>query len=131
MSGTRSTTGDVAKQYVAQVNGAERSLAASVKRIAPGATPDVWARSVRSMRAAVSKLGDDLAAIKPPHAVEHAHQQLVATVRGLATSLAAAAREGSTAAGLPKAKSLLLTAFSQTSAAFTTTIGQINAALPR
>jgi hypothetical protein len=131
MSGTRSTTGNVAKQYVAEVNGAERSLAATVQRIAPGATPDVWARSVRSMRAAVSKLGDDLAAIKPPNAVARAHQQLVGTVRRLAVSLQAAAREGSSAAGLAKAKSLLLNAFSQASTAFTTTIGQINAALPR
>ena len=128
---SHTTTADLAKQYVSQVNGAERSLAAAVQRIAPGATPRVWARSVRSMRAAVSRLGDDLAAIKPPGSVAGAHRQLVATVRQLADKLGAAARQGSSAAGLPKAKSLLSSAFSASSTAFTATIAQINAALPR
>jgi hypothetical protein len=129
--GAKTTTGPAAKQYVSQVNAAERSLVSSVQRIAPGATPPVWARSVRSMQAVVARLGADLASILPPGAVAGAHRRLVATVRQLAAKLGAAARRASTAAGLASARVQLLRAFSAASTAFTTTIGQINAALRR
>jgi hypothetical protein len=127
--GASSSGGVAAKQYVSQVDGAERRLVSAVQQISPGANPGVWVSSVKAMRAGVSKLGADLAAIKPPGLVAAAHERLVAVVRRLADRLGAAAHTAGNPARLAMAKAQLLQAFTDASNAFTGTISQINGAL--
>jgi hypothetical protein len=128
-SATSSSGGVAAKQYVSQVDGAERRLVSAVQQISPGANPAVWVSSVKAMRAGVSKLGADLAAIKPPGVVATAHRRLVAVVRRLADRLGAAAHTAGDPARLQVAKAQLLRAFTDASNAFTATISKINVAL--
>jgi hypothetical protein len=128
-SGAGSSGGVAAKPYVSQVDSAERRLVSAVQQISPGGNPAVWVSSVKAMRAGVSKLAADLAAIRPPGVVATAHRRLVAVVRRLADRLGAAVHTARDPARLQVAKAQLLRAFTDASDAFTATISQINVAL--
>jgi hypothetical protein len=131
-SDNRTTTSSAvdAKHYVAEVNGAQQRLVSAARTIPAGnATASAWSRSLTALRSVVSKLGDDLAAIRPPASVAGVHAQLVAIVRGYAAKIDAVAGTGRDPSRLPQAKADLIAATSATATPFTASISKINSVL--
>ena len=132
---TRTTTtpapdSAAAKAYLRALKRGQRTLAAAERTIPTRArTPAALARSIRLLQRAIRRLGDDLEAITPPAAVASAHSRLVSTARVYALRLGAAARAALRRGGELRASNMLISATTAASAAFSTTVSQIDAAL--
>ncbi len=92
-------------------------------------TPAQLSRSIRLLGSAIDRLGDDLAAIKPPDAVGGEHARLVAIVRAYGASLDRTARVAVAPGGELRAGNMLLAATNQASSKFTSTVSSIHAKL--
>lgn len=116
--------------YLAQL-GTEQTKLANAEQAIPTnpRTPAALARSVDLLDAAVRRLADGLAAIKPPATVASDHARLIAIMRGYAAQLNQAARIAVGPGGERRAGALLISATEQASRSFTATIDKIDSTL--
>jgi hypothetical protein len=116
--------------YLAQIGAAQSQLAIAEQRIPVNPrTPAALVRSVDLLAAAVHRLADGLAAIKPPLTVAGRHAQLVAIIRRYDVRLREAARMAGTRGGEGRAGALLISATSRASRSFAATIAVIDSTL--
>lgn len=129
-STTTATPSPDAQAYLAALSREQARLAAAEQRIPRRArTPAALARSIRLLRLAIVRLGNDLQKIAPPSSVAAQHAQLVSIVRTYAVRLAAAQRVALTPGGELRAVNMLINATTAASTAFGSTVNQIDAAL--
>ena len=89
---TTTTPSPAALSYLAALSREQAKLAAAERKIPRRPrTPAGLAHSIRLLRAAIVRLGQDLQAISPPAQVASQHAQLVSIMRTYADRLAAAA----------------------------------------
>jgi hypothetical protein len=129
---TRTTTPAPSAEsvYLAQLGAEQTELTNAERRIPTNPrTPAALVHSVDLLTAAVQRLADGLAAIKPPASVAADHAKLVAIMRTYAARLDHTARVAVTPGGEQRAGALLLNATNQASTSFTLTITAIDSTL--
>ena len=133
-TGTSTTTttapSPAALAYLAALSREQAKLAAAESKIPRRPrTPAGLAHSIRLLRAAIVRLGQDLQAISPPAEVASQHAQLVSIMRTYADRLAAAAGTAVKPGGQLRAANMLISATTAASSAFSSTVSQISSAL--
>jgi hypothetical protein len=112
--------------YLARLTGEQSKLAAAERGIPTRAqTPAALSRAISLLASAIRRLAQGLVTIRPPRAVARAHARLVAIVRAYAARLTAAARAASAPGGELRAATMLISATTLTSRAFTDTVATI------
>ena len=118
-SGTSTTTttapSPAALAYLAALSREQAKLAAAERKIPRRPrTPAGLAHSIRLLRAAIVRLGQDLQAISPPAQVASQHAQLVSIMRTYADRLAAAAGTAAKPGGQLRTANMLIRATTAT-----------------
>jgi hypothetical protein len=118
--------------YLAALAGEQTKLAEAERHLpSRPRTAAELSSSIGLLAAAIARLGNDLAAIRPPAAVSSPHAQLVAIMRDYAGRLLIVAREARTPGGELRASNDLIGSTSRASRAFTATSSKIIARLGR
>lgn len=127
---TTATTGSDATDpaaYLASLRREQNRLAVAERAIpSRPRTPAQLARSIGLLGSAIGRLGDDLAAIRPPDAVAGEHARLVSLVRAYRVRLTQAAREAVAPDGALRAGDMLVSATTDASSKFTSIVSEIH-----
>jgi hypothetical protein len=127
---TTTTPSPAAMAYLAALSQEQAKLAAAERKIPRRPrTPAGLAHSIRLLRVAIVRLGQDLQAISPPPEVASQHAQLVSIMTTYADRLDAAARTAVKPGGQLRAANMLISATTAASSAFSSTVSQISSAL--